>query len=177
MKQEAETNRRMAFVFFSTGTMGKPLSMPFRRWVRLVRFDRSAGWKYALGWFIRFVTRFPSSHVAVGYAGATLDPTFAGNYFYPMDAYAIWYKGLIGIFEVPIAFPIDLERFPVGRHKQVIPTVIRWLTFGNWPTEDCVQVVAECLRQGGVRVPDRILSPRQLFMWLMKKGYHYVPTQ
>lgn len=178
MKNETKPIHAKAFVFFSTGAMGRPLSMPFRRWMRLVRFDRAAGMKYGLGWFIRWLTQFPSAHVAIGYDGAVLDPTFAGNYFYAIDAYAIAYKGLIGIVEVPISQPIDLEMFPVGKPKHAIPTIIRWWTVGNWPvTEDCVQIVSACLRQGGVKVPDRILSPRQLFLWLMKQGYHYVPTQ
>lgn len=112
-------------------------------------------------------------HVAIGYDGAVLDPSYRGNKAWPLIPYIEQYPGLTRIFEVPVARPVDLERYPLNRRKAIWPTLLRMSTLTmSGPTEDCVCIVADALRRAGVPVPHSILTPRGLHDWLNRRYRH-----
>jgi len=123
---------------------------------------------------IRRLSGSAMTHCAIGYGGAVLNVTLRGNQFWPILAFAACWPRLCRVFEVPIDRAIDLDRYPAGDRKRIFPSIARWLTRGLVRTSDCVCITSELLRDGGVHVPNYIVSPVQLHDWLMARGFRYV---
>jgi hypothetical protein len=119
------------------------------------------------------LTRSPISHTAIGFENQVLDPSIGGNLYWPLSAFVLGYKGLSWVFSVPVPLPPRLLDFVESprRPKPILPTLIRWVSRGLFPTRDCVQVVCRCLRDAGLPVPNRMTTPAQLFDWLRGEGY------
>lgn len=166
--------QRTAYVYFASSDWTHRSRMGWRRRLRIARRFPRKTWWWALGAAVRWQGSFPAAHVAVGCNGVVLDPHISGNRFWPLIAFTLAYPTLLGCYEVPTPRPPDLDRFPPRGPKSPWPTILRWLTRGRWPTEDCVAVAVDVLRHAGVDVPPRTYNPRQLAAWLQAQGYRYV---
>jgi hypothetical protein len=166
-----------AVIFFSSGRWLRarrplpPITRRVRIWWRVPR----RGVLYFLSWLVRVFSRSPIAHVSIGFEGAVLEPSIHGNRFYPLTWYAVKYPTLIGAMNVPLRAVIDLDRHPPRGPKSPWPTVRRVVLFGAAEVDDCLCIVRECLRQGGLKVPNHILSPAALCRWLTRRGHRYVP--
>lgn len=47
----------------------------------------------------------------------------------------------------------------------VLPSFLKWATFGLWPGRNCVTAIVDCLRKSGIDAPRRLTTPDQLFDW------------
>lgn len=133
-------------------------------------------------WIIRVLTLSRLVHCSIavdGYPYGVIDMTLRGTRFYPHGPYANHYPGLVIRFDIDLPRPPDMTLFEEPRPvpKSVWPIVLRWLTRGRTKSIDCVTVVAQTLRSGGIGVPDRIVSPRQLCRWLISQGYTPIPME
>ena len=130
-----------------------------------------------LAWLVSAMSRSRLAHVAIGYDGVVLDPDVAGNRFWPEFSFTDKFPGdrLIGWFTVPITRPIDVDRVPFNIPKRALPAFIRALSRGRvrLGSQDCVCVVSDMLREGGIDVPSNIVMPQGLFDWLERCGFPY----
>lgn len=163
--------QRHAYVYFTTGQWSHKRRMSWRRRLRIVRKFKRRSYFWFLAWLVRTLTFSKLAHVSIGYNGAVLHPGILDNEYWPQIAYTLKYPTLTCAFTVPVNGPIDLDRYPKGA-KQVWPTVRKWICYGWAPaTQDCVDIVKDCLAQGGVTVPRNVLSPQDLHDWLEKHSY------
>ena len=159
------------FVFVGSGRYSVPRHISLASRIRIcARFPRQAR-RAALASLIRFVTNSEVCHVAIGCNGVVLETGPRGTLFWPFWIYAM-NRSLVGVFgiEVEKLPPIELVMLPP---TPVLPSLLRLLTFGLWPADDCVCVVSRLLRQAGVAVPPRIVTPKALVAWLKSQGFTY----
>lgn len=138
----------------------------------LVFFAKARSWQ---GRVIEAVTGSPVSHVAIGDCHVVLDPTLEGNRFHPFAGYVVSDRPILWAVEVPVTRPPHWAPHKAGRHLRpppTLPTVLRWASRGLIPARNCVTEVVACLRNCGVPVPPRMVSPQQLFDWLRAEGYY-----
>lgn len=88
------------------------------------------------------------------------------------------HPSLAGYVRVPCrqAMP-NFDAVADAKPRRCLPSVLRWITRGRWPTRDCVAVAARMLRDAGHLTPNRLISPIQLKRWLEAQGYAYEETQ
>lgn len=158
-----------AYVCFCTGRLRRKRPAIWR-WKRIDFIRFYAGF---LSWLVRFLTRCDLAHVAIGDGRVVLDPAIVGNRYWPFEAYLLGYPTRAWLFTVPCDRCIELglyeERPP--RWKPAIPTFMRWITRGLWPTRDCVAIARECLVRGGLDVPRTVVTPAHLFDYLRGEGF------
>lgn len=161
-----------AFVFFSSADWSnRRRKLGVRRRVAiLIRFPRRS-YYWFLSWLVRKLTYSRLAHCSIGVDGAVLDPSIRGNRFWPFQLYIRHYPTLLWAVAVPMEGTPDLDAYPPDVSKPAMPTVIRWLSLGRLHTDDCVCITSDVLRAGGVHIPERIVSPKQLFHWLTMRGY------
>jgi hypothetical protein len=166
----------VAFVFFATAawkTRNRPVTLG-RRLRAAWRHPRRAYWAF-LSWLVRTLARCEWAHVAIGNAEVVLDPAATGDRMLGTAWFVTEYPGLAWMVTVPMRTPVRLIPFAVipPRARRVLPTFIRWLTHGLWPTRDCVAVVSAVLRDDGLPVPRWVVTPGHLFDWLRSEGYRF----
>jgi hypothetical protein len=159
-------------VFFAAPAVREKRSWR-RKWRIARRFPRTA-LLMVLTWMTTRVSRSPLAHCMIGHNGAVLDPSLAGNQFWPFIPFVLEYPALAWAIKVPLHKPIDLDQYRPNIPKRIWPTILRWWSGGRWPTEDCVCVVCDLLRDGGISVPQRIYKPVQLYEWLKAHGYQII---
>ena len=130
--------------------------------------------RWSVSWWARFLTATPFAHCVVSHDGVVLDPSLKGNRFWPVIQYVLRHPGLTHGYRVPASADPKLDDFEGVEYDAppVVPTLLRWLTRGFWPANDCVATTTTCLRRAGVSVPTWIVTPRQLSDWLWHRGYH-----
>jgi len=148
-----DTKGNTVFIFFSTARG------PQLRW-----------WFQWLSWFIRFVTRFPYGHVCIGDGQVVLDVTYCGDRFWPHIRFCLFYPTLSCAFALPLARPMRLDAHIIRSSNRIWPTFWRWWTFGAAQSDDCVCAIRNLLLDAGRAVPTYIVTPRQLFRWLVYTG-------
>lgn len=127
----------------------------------------------AISTLVRILTRSRLDHVAISYRDLALDPAMPGSRIWFATEFVARYPGLVGVFEVPLLDEIQLRRWEDIHPKRPMPVFWHWLTRGLIPSKDCVSIVRECLRTGGIAVPREITTPRRLFEYLTKRGFEY----
>lgn len=111
-------------------------------------------------------------HCAVTINGVVLDPQINGDRFWPATAYILRYPGLTEVFRVPAPCSVNLDTVADLRPKNILPSLLRRLTFGLWPApRDCVQTVRRVLSRAGIPTPN-LTTPRQLRDWLAAQRFH-----
>lgn len=163
--------QRYAYVYLSTGAWSHRRRMSWRARLRIAKRFPRRSYYWFLAWLVRTLTISKLAHVSIGYDGAVLHPGLIDNEYWPQIVYTLRYPTLVCAFTVPVDAPLDLRRYPVGC-QTIWPSVRKWLLCGYAPTTtDCVCIVKDCLRQGGVMVPRRVISPQDLHDWLEKQRY------
>ena len=161
-----------AFVFFSKG--GQRHRIGLRRRARIVRRFPRRSLTRLIDVAVRVLTGSRLIHCSIGFEGGVLDPRFAGDSFWPMLRYIDDYPGLAWVVMVPLTRSINLDAISIPGPKPMLPSLARWIAFGFTPApRDCVSTVSRALRAGGVRVPWRVVSPKQLLRWLIQQEYPY----
>lgn len=123
---------------------------------------------------VRVLTGSRLIHCSISFDGGVLDPRVAGDSFWPFLTYIDDYPGLAWVVMVPLENSIDLDDASIPGPKPVLPSLVRWIAFGLTPApRDCVSTVSRALRAGGVHVPKRVVSPKQLLRWLIQQEYPY----
>lgn len=121
-------------------------------------------------WLTRVLARTPS-HCAIGTSTYVLDPNVCGDRLCDAKRYVLAYPGLTAM----IVVPWDGDLVADMRPPSIALAVLRWLSLGFVPARDCVSTVADTLRRGGVHVPRRIVTPRQLWRHLVQSGHYAHP--
>ena len=159
-----------AFVFFSKG--GRRHRIGLRRRTRIARRFPRRSIVNLIDIAVRTLTGSELIHCSIGFDGGVLDPRIGGDSFWPILNYIDDYPGLAWVVMVTLERSIDLDDISIPGPKPVLPSLIRWTVFGLAPApEDCVSTVSRALRAGGICVPKRIVSPKQLLRWLIQQEY------
>lgn len=132
------------------------------------RHDKVGPIEYVLCRLAELATGSNLLHVCIGFGGAVLDPSVAGQRFWGSTPFTLAYPGLKLAVVVRLKRPIDLEAGLDTHPRSRLWVVLRWLTRGRWPCRDCVQEVARHLRAGGLDIPCRITTPEELLDALRK---------
>ena len=163
---------RPAFVFFCYRRERPPITAS--RFVQVLRRQPLVAWCSILaGWIMIANGGSRIIHCAFGDSanGVVINPGLDdGNTLWALRAYAMVYPRIDGAITVHVQGHIDLERYPLRKPRRAWPTILRWLTMGLTPADNCVTLVADCLRQGGMTVPRRIQTPQALHDWLLQHG-------
>jgi len=167
-----------ALVMFSAGRLSNR-DLSRRKLARIAWRHPGRVYRWSLAWLIRHVGGgdLELCHVVIAYQGAVLDPSISGNRFWPTQRYIGAANALRLAYFVPLDRPIDLDRYPPCGRKPILPTFLRWWTGGRWPTQDCVTVVCDMLRAGGIPVPPRTWKPITLQQWLESQAYERFDIQ
>lgn len=145
----------------------------FAKAMRVIRRDKAVGWKLLRIWMVGRISGSTIVHVAIGYRGCVLNPTFSGNGYFPEDVYAQEFPDIQVVFEVPTSVYIKLQQDDDSA-KSTLASFVKLFTFGWYRTKDCTCIVRQCLIDSGYKVPRRIISPIGLYRWLIKEGFEYV---
>lgn len=117
-------------------------------------------WDRPLKWWhypMRVVTpRY--SHVAVAFGRFVYSPKPDGCTIHPIEC--------LGRPRAAVEFSVEsLDPADLMDGFGVLPSFLKWATFGLWPGRNCVTVIVDCLRKSGIDAPRRITTPDQLFDW------------
>ena len=122
---------------------------------------------FSLGRLVQVLTWSRFSHVAIEQHDVVLDPWMEEVLYFNLDDY-------LRVPRVVVQVAVDnyMDLMIDTKPKPLLPTFARALTFGMARSFDCVSIVSDCLRQGGVNVPGHLYSPAQLWRWLVhREGY------
>ena len=125
-------------------------------------------------WIIKFVSRAPIYHVAVGFRGVVLNPTMAGVVYHVQDDYESMTPTLAASADVQTSTEIDLGRWEkyAGVQIDYWPPFKRWLLRGRCPlVYDCLCIALSCLQDAGLDPPRTITTPAKLLAWLRSEGF------
>lgn len=136
-----------------------------------VFFAAHRGRRWSMSWWIAALTRSPLVHCAISDGEIVIDPSCDGEKMWGHALYAMRYPDLVWCIEVPVHANMELARWQDRRPKSAVPSLLRWLTRGLWPTKDCVQLVLSALRRGKIATPRRMVGPGDLFDWLRAEGH------
>lgn len=120
---------------------------------------------FSIGRIVQLVSRLPYTHVAIAFNEVVLDPWPSVALYYHLPIYLGQHPRYM--VAVPIDHDLDLQ-IATPRNTRWA-TCVRALSCGLTGSDDCVSVVARCLRQGGLRVPHHLYSPAQLARWLVQR--------
>lgn len=121
-------------------------------------------------WAIRVATWWDVSHVCVSDGRTVLDPSPVGDRFIEERRFVFGYPGLRYGYEVRAQRPIRLHDHKPRPRPPFLVSVLRWLTLGLLPANDCVSVVCRHLRDAGVAIPATVTTPKALFVALHRFG-------
>lgn len=126
-------------------------------------------WYWSLAAMTRTLSRSSLAHVAIGDDDVVLDPALQGDRVWPRLAFEQHFPTLAARFTLPAAqgFAIH-DRHVDLRRKRVVPSLARLASRGRWPAHNCVSEVINVLREAGVAVPPRTVSPIQLYAHLLR---------
>lgn len=147
---------RYIFVLFSSPLVPNTGS----RWLRFKR--------RSILWLVSVFSRSPIVHCAVECDGRILNPSLTGTSTHDADTVRWAFSWAI---EVPGVADLNSHIEDPPRPKNIINSLMRWLTRGRWPSHDCVTITSSLLMSAGVVVPRRITTPALLFTWLRSQGY------
>lgn len=166
---------RPSYVFFCYRKPRERRSI--RQWLRTFRRNPNVAWaSFLAGWIFSASQRSSLCHVAWGDTanGVVINPGFEGNTLWPLRFFAMAYPNIDCCITVQVQGHIDLDQYPLREPRRSWPTIIRWLLMGCTPADNCVTLVSDILRQGGVNVPKRLQTPIALHDWLVK--HHGIKT-
>lgn len=124
------------------------------------------------------LTRSDLLHVSVGNDDQVGSCAVRHVSVFHRDKYEVGMPGLLGHIDVPITKPIHPIRVVYMRPVMSIwPSLLKFITFGLTPAHNCVSVAADLLREGGVPVPRRFVSPKELKKYLEQRGFQWVSKQ
>lgn len=129
------------------------------------------------GSLIRLLGGSRITHCNVGVGEAVCDFGYRGNRYHPQIAFRMRHPSLLGWFEIPCRYALNLDAFHVARPPlRTWPTLRRWLLRGHGPwTEDCLCCTLECLAAAGVHgIPDTTVSPAALYELLTLRGERWI---
>ena len=106
------------------------------------------------------------AHCAIGVDGAVLDPGMTCDRYWPESAFVDRYPTLAAIVILEVNPLPDLDERPQQGPRRPWRTIIRWLSRGATPANDCVTVVVYHLARAGVVVPRYVTTPRALYRFL-----------
>ena len=162
-----------------------PTSIPtITTWVFFMRHPRQVTWSKALrlAWrgshrtltskLIAWITRCEFIHVAVGSSDVVMTVSERGVHYWPFDPFVEYYPGVTWAVAVPSSRSPHIEQRLV-RPCRRLPMLLRWITRGMWPSNDCVTSTREVLRSVGVEAPRTVTTPGQMFDWLRSEGYEF----
>ena len=144
-----------------------------RPYVTVMFSERAAGRAFRdnlIGVLVSWLGRTRLAHVAVEHGGHVWNPLSCGDGFYDVWRYLAHYPGLQCVVWIPIdSYPLlsRLER----RRRRIWPSIIRVMTGGRTPSDDCVYATVCLLRSHGIMVPKRTVTPDQLLHWLVSQGF------
>ena len=124
-------------------------------------------------WWIGKVSGSRLTHVCFGDDEVIVHPSYDGVRFWPAAVFDK-FPGLVWKVTVPISKPANLKRYEsfVGVKQSMVARILRWATRGMYPMMDCTGQAADMLDRCGIRVPRWVVSPAQLFRWLVSRGFH-----
>jgi len=161
-----DRKRPRALVFFCKARE-RPIARVARAAIR-ARRRRIAGMIPLIA-AIRILTRSPIVHVAIAVGEVAHSPEKRGDVLWPTVLFIRDYPNLAYVIDLRLARPIQLTTR--NSERPWLPSLLRWITMGLYPADDCVQSVSATLRAGGVPVPGRITTPVQLFTYLKERGH------
>ena len=130
-----------------------------------------------LTWLIHKLTRSDMVHVAIGDSQIVLDPSLEGVLFHESTLFCMQYPWLGWCVVVPTDKPVDLARFEGIGPLHPLPSFLRWITLGLWPARDCVGITIEALRRAGVKVPNRIVTPGELWDFFRFRDFEFIEME
>ncbi len=131
---------------------------------------------------VSVATRSRLTHVALGVEmgddSAVLECRVWSDRFVAETAYVMHVENLDRVFVIDAPGSAGLQDYRRRWYpRPLLPTVLRWVTGGRTPANDCVTVTSRLLRKAGVDVPPRITSPHELRIWLDGQRYKSVPLR
>lgn len=134
-------------------------------------------------WLVQNIAKSEFTHVVVtsmqGDTEKVLDPTFKGVRFWTLESWFADPKGaeFVGWFDVPAERWPDLNNHEDPISRSLWRYVLRWLTRGFFPCEDCVTKVRRVLHEAGVVTPASIVTPADLWNHLRNEGFEYATVE
>lgn len=115
----------------------------------------------------RALTRSDLTHVAVSDGEAVISPTFEGVRYYSHLNFFQHFPTIDSTIAVRVDRVADLGRYDDSK-LSITRSLLKHLTAGLAPADDCVTIASSILRYGGVNVPRYITSPIALRRYLIK---------
>lgn len=166
MTQPVSEQKPYCFVFF-VAKRTKP-----------IRSITSLGWRLAfragLVETIALLGQSDLVHVCIGDGRAVLDQSLRGPRYFEATTFAMNFPRLQWAFVVPTRKPVDMDAAHHFGPISPLKTIIRWFTGGLTRSNDCVSATVAVLASGGVRVPRSIVTPIQLFTWMMRSRFELI---
>jgi len=165
--KEDVSDPAFAILYFSRRHKVRPCSIGRLLWLWATlpreRFNR------AIPRLVRGLTGSPFSHVAIGDGLYVLSPMVIGDRFFPSTEYRPA-SGVSVALVVPLDRPmrIDPPHYKPRSIRGVLSTIVRWMTGGLTPADNCVTVAVRLLRTGGAKLPNRITSPLELWSAILR---------
>lgn len=124
-------------------------------------------------WCLKAVS-FVSSlrHALIGDGQVWYNRGFGGSGYLSWELLAD-HPVLAAVVIIP-SCPVSVQQESIYAKVRVVPTILRFLTAGLFPSNDCVSHTTKMLQNGGVYIPWWVVTPDQLFQWLRSKGYTIV---
>lgn len=157
-----------AYIFF--------VNADLRALWKVAKRHRAARFPFVCGLLATVLLRSKTVHVAIG-DGDTVGSCSAGwSGTLPQADYTARNGDYIaGHFKVRLASPIRVANVASIRPvTSLFPSLLAHLTFGRFPCHNCVTVVSDLLREGGIDVPRGTYSPKQLHKFLEERGCRWV---
>lgn len=145
----------------------------WRSFLRLLMRRPSLAYAFFCAWATSKLSRSDLIHVAISDTKVVLDPGIFGNVYWEAALFSLKYPRLVWCVEIRGLRDPCLARFeePLRRTKVCLPTFLRWLTGFRCGARDCVTVVVSALRHAGESVPERVITPQDLFDYLKLRGH------
>jgi len=136
-----------------------------------VYFCGYVGERFGLGWWIEKCTGWENTHVCIGDGEVVLDSLDRGDRFWPQTVFEAKYPIARIAVDIDVEFDPQLEAVGCRRApRNKWLRLLRWVTFGMTPVDDCVSSVAKALRLAGVDVPRRVTTPGEIWDLLRPYG-------
>ena len=155
---------------------------------RLWQHRRFPWWRYAARypeWFICTVsecliescTRSTITHCSPVIDHAVINVTVAGVQHIDYEYHYVHQPNLCYRVDVPVprahaVFIQPSTRSAPQMASAFTRTVLRWVTRGRVKAPDCTSVTVGILSDHGIDVDKDVVSPHQLYQWLLKAGYN-----